>query len=353
MNRKVSSKVSLLIPCYNEESLVHEKVENIKSLDYPKELLDIYFLDGSSTDKTVELILEKTRDMDNVKVIKTGCRGKIAQINYILPKLDSDIIVNTDMDTLLNEDVLLKLVRTLENDKEVVVAGAHVIPRTNFNLELQYWHDQNLMRFLESKVHSSSIVIAPCYAFRKDLLDEFPDDCIADDIYISFLANAKRKKSKYVEDAVAFETRTPSTIEELLRHKFRKGNAYIVELLRFLYKLPVIQPMWKIIYITKFIQVILIPWIIPFFLLSSVSQIIGSDGNWRLPFIAFLFLALSLVITRSLFSRGIKEIENKTEKRSLISLFVITNIILLLNGLTFPFYTQTSNYNKINRKDRK
>ncbi len=346
------SRVAVLVPCFNEADLVEEKVANLMALDYPKELLEIFFLDGSSTDATVERLKGQTGEFDNIHVVETGLRGKILQINSVLPELNCDIVVNTDMDTVMEPDVLLKLVRVFEGDDEVVVAGAHVIPRGAMNMERQYWEDQNLIRFLESKVHSSSIVIAPCYAFRCGLLKSFPDDCVADDIYISFLANSKGKKAKYIEDALAYETRAPTTLEEMLKHKFRKGNAYIIELLRFMYLLPMMEARWKVIYLTKFMQVIVMPWVIPFFLLSTISQVLSGYGFWKLPAFAFGFLFISFISTHKIFGRGKKlMVTERYKKRSFISIFLITNFILFLNGLSFPFYRQTSSYSKIKRGD--
>lgn len=347
----VPSTVSILVPCFNEESFVVAKVNNIKELDYPVELLKIYFLDGSSTDRTVGMLKNETKDMRNVEVIETGCRGKINQINHILPILNSDIIVNTDMDTVMERDVLMKLVKVFD-DPEVAVVGAHVIPRGGLDLEAQYWRDQNIMRFLESKVHSSSIVIAPCYAFRSNLLENFPEDCIADDIYISFLANSKGLKSKYIEDALVYETRSPANLEELYKHKFRKGNAYIIELLRFLYMLPKMEARWKVIYLTKFLQVIVMPWVIPFFLLSTISQALSGIDSLKLPAFALGFLFFSFLIVHRLVSKERKAQgdEQRYKKRSSLSVFAVTNLILFINGLSFPFYVQTSSYSKINTK---
>ena len=88
------------------------------------------------------------------------------------------------------------MVYLFEAEKKVAVVGAHVIPQNALPLEAKYWSDQNQIRILESRVHSSSILIAPSYAYRRDILDSLPDDCIADDMYISFYANIKGWKSK-------------------------------------------------------------------------------------------------------------------------------------------------------------
>jgi cellulose synthase/poly-beta-1,6-N-acetylglucosamine synthase-like glycosyltransferase len=341
-------KISVLIPCYNEEDLVKIKVDNTKLLEYPKEKLEIIFLDGCSTDKTVSKIKNEIKNLENFRLIQTNRTGKINQINFILPKLKSEIVVITDMDANLKENVLTNMISIYETDEDISVVGANVFPKNCIELETQYWSNQNHIRIVESSVHSSSIVIAPCYSFKRKLIEKFPEDCIADDIYISFLANSLGKKSKYDENIIAYETRTPQNLDDLLKHKFRKGNAYILELLRFLYLLPNMLPRWKVIYLTKFIQVILIPWIIPFFLLSSISLILSGIGYLKIVIFSFAFLFISLLITHGFFTKRRKiHFSGKYKRRSLLALFLITNFVLIINGLTYPFYHQTSRYTKI------
>ena len=348
---KYFPSISILVPCFNEEDLIEEKVRNILSLDYPQEKLNVYFMDGCSTDKTVERLREEAKNIAYINVIETKRRGKINQINYILPKLTSDIVVSTDMDALLEKNVLIEMIKTFDADPKIAVVGACISPRNCIELESQYWDDQNRIRILESRVYSSSIVVAPCYAYRRSLISNFPDDCIADDIYIAFLANSIGLKSKYIESAIGYETRTPQGLDELLNHKFRKGNAYIMELLRFLYKLPHMPSRWKFIYMTKFLQLVIMPWIIPFFVLSSISLILTNLDYMKIIAFSFFILFMSLLLTSWLFSRRRKyTLSGRYKRRFVVALFFITSCILLANGITYPFYSQTSTYDRINGK---
>ena len=348
-NQKIISfpHITLLVPCYNEEKLTKEKVENIKQLDYPKQKMKVYFLDGDSDDSTYEKLMEETKTYKYISVLNTNCQGKINQINFILPQVDTEIIVCTDMDALLEKNVLKEFIKTFQADDEVAVVGAKIIPENSSDLEAQYWESQNAVRLLESEVHSSSIVIAPCYAFKRSLLSSFPDDCIADDIYISFLANSQRQKVKYIAAAVVHETRTPTTLNQLITHKFRKGNAYQIELLRFVYTLPRMLPRWRLIFLTHFLQVIIMPWVLVFFALCSISLLLSGAIYLNVVGFNFILLFISLVITSFLMSRNRKKFSPGKTRKSILPVFLVTNFILLINGLTFPFYNQTSRYPKI------
>lgn len=336
--------VSILIPCFNEAPFVEQKVNNLQELDYPKDKLEIIFLDGNSSDGTYQALKNQTAQIRYIKLVQTGSRGKIGQINYLLAKISSEIIVNTDMDTILERNALKEIINVFRKDADIFVVGAHVLPKSRLSFEREYWYLQNRMRFLESRVHASSIVAAPCYAFKKGLIKKFPEDCIADDIYISFYANTRGKKTKYAEKAIAYEIRCPDSAMELLQHKFRKGNAYIIELLRFIYLLAYMHPNWKTIFFTKFLQVVVIPWIIPFFVISSISMILSGNSMFVLYCLAFLFI--SSLIAHFIFIKGKKTAVGR-QRHLPFSVFIITNALLLLNGISFPFYKQTSRYEKL------
>jgi len=346
-----SLKVTVLVPCYNEERYALQKVENTDALNYNSERLEVFFLNGLSRDNTSAEIKKAIKRRPNFHIIETGCRGKINQLNAGLSgiKSDADIVVCTDMDTFLAPDCLLQLVSVFKSDGRVAVVGANITPEKAIDIEEIHWNDQNFFRILESVVLTSSIVVAPCYAFRRGTIDRFPDDCVADDIYIAFKANTDGRIVKYVESAEGRELRTPSTFSEYFSHKFRKGNAYMIELLRFFYRLPQMSGWWKVIYVTKFLQVVIMPWLIPYFLLSSLSLLLSGWGLAQIPVLGVIFLLVSMIVT-SLIIRieENKFYKNKRLKRGLRPLlFLINNFILIVIGLSYPFYKQDSTYSKL------
>ena len=348
--------ITILIPCYNEELWVDKKINNLMEIDYPKDKVEAVFADGSSKDKTVETLKAKTEEIPYMKVVQTGCRGKINQINHVLPDVRSDIIINTDMDTLLEKNTIKKLVKEFENP-DVYVVGAYILPNTNLEIEKQYWENQNTFRVLESEVYSSSIVVAPCYAYRKLLLTSFPDDCVADDVYIAYLANTLGKRSIYLKNAFAYEERTPSTFTELLNHKFRKANAFIIEQLRFIYMLPRMRNRWKLIFLSKLLQIIFMPWILIMFFVFSTVLLIGSINinastfNFSTGFYfvagAFTFLLISFLLCHLLVERKRTYYIEKYKGRSNLAIFLLVNLILFIAGISYPFYRQTSSYYKV------
>jgi cellulose synthase/poly-beta-1,6-N-acetylglucosamine synthase-like glycosyltransferase len=177
-------KISIFVPCFNEQNLIKQKIDNLNTLKYKDSKLDVYFLHGESTDKTGDIIRGAINETHNFHLVETRCMGEINQLNYGLLhcKGESNIIVCTDVDAILSEDVLTLFCLAFQADEKVRVVGANISPLSTIKMEDYLWRDQNVIRSLESKVYTSSIVVAPCYAFKSTFLEQFPKDCVADDI---------------------------------------------------------------------------------------------------------------------------------------------------------------------------
>jgi len=348
-------KIAVVIPCFNEGPYVKQKMDNLQELNYDPKQLEIHFIDGCSTDNTKDEILRFIGDNPNWHLMESKSRGKIQQLNYGLTKIGEDVeyIVNTDMDAILSPDVLLQFANEFKSDDRIALVGANISPMTPIPMEEYYWQDQNILRIIESKVYTSSIVVAPCYAYRRTLLDKFPEDCIADDIYIAFRANTEGYFTKYVDTITGTETRSPCTSSDFFQHKFRKGNAYLVELFRFFHRLPHMCGWWKVIYLTKLMQLSVIPWILPYFLLSTISLALSGWGMFQMAFFGMIFLFSSFLVTSiAMKKERLKYFDAvKTKKRNSILPFIISNLILITVGLSFPFYKQTSCYDKIGKEE--
>lgn len=344
-------KIAVFVPCYDEEKHIKAKIENLKRLSYEQNNLRIVFLNGNSTDNTGKIISDLISDSPNWQLIETGCGGKINQINYGLIHAvgDADIIVNTDVDAIMSEDVLLRFAREFQGDERIAVVGANISPQSAIPFEAFYWRDQNSLRIVESNVYTSSIVVAPCYAYRTSLISQFPKDCIADDVFIAFKANTEGYLTKYLAHAKGYEVRVPNSLAELFSHKFRKGNAFLIELFRYFYLLPVMTGWWKVIYLTKLLQLAVIPWALPYFLLSTVSLLLSGGGLFQLSILVLFLLGIAFATTSVMVQRWgrILSQNDGPSTQPSIMVFVISNLILILVGLSYPFYRQTSNYRRI------
>jgi cellulose synthase/poly-beta-1,6-N-acetylglucosamine synthase-like glycosyltransferase len=338
--------ISLLIPCFNEEKQILLKLENVRGLDYPKELLEVFFIDGKSTDKTLDLLSKSIGKDEPYKIIECPEAGKISQLNYCLPYTKGKIIINSDVDALLATDALKWIIAEFNVSEDISVVGAYCRPVDNLEVEKYYWFSQNKGRLLESDAYSSSIVLAQCYAFRRGFLKTFPEDVVADDVYIAYLAHAKNVRVIYSRKATVVETRFPRSYSEFLPHKFRKSNAFLRESLRFLYLLPEMNTFCKTMFLTRIAQQLILPWALLFwfFLLGMLLTMFRYD-------IVALSLVLLLIIFaftyRVFHSIKMPDGDQKFPFTTLVRGYILTIAVMLATGVAYPFFKQNSTYSRL------
>ena len=62
-------KVSVIVPCYNEETTIHLLLEAIDRQTFPKEEMEVIIADGMSTDRTREKVAEFAKNHPNLVVL--------------------------------------------------------------------------------------------------------------------------------------------------------------------------------------------------------------------------------------------------------------------------------------------
>ncbi|MDF2959922.1 MAG: glycosyl transferase [Paenibacillus sp.] len=116
---------AVLIAAHNEEQVVGALIDNLKNLDYPKELYDVFVICDNCTDRTAQISRNKgvfACERSNPKL-----RGKGYAIEWMLKELwkmprSYDAIVMLDADNLVNPDYLTHMNNDLCNGSRVIQA---------------------------------------------------------------------------------------------------------------------------------------------------------------------------------------------------------------------------------------
>ena len=113
-------KLSVIIPCYNEEGnveLLHQKLgDNLGEIDY-----ELIFINDGSTDKTINKLKDVYKsDVEHVKVINFSRNfGKDAAIYAGLCHAKSDYSAIIDSDLQQNPKYLLTMMKHLDEHEEI------------------------------------------------------------------------------------------------------------------------------------------------------------------------------------------------------------------------------------------
>lgn len=126
-NLKAFPKVTVLIPCHNEEMVIENTLKAMVKLNYPKEQLEIIVINDNSSDRTGEIAGLFANKYSFVHVVKTegeyAAKGKSSALNYGFKQSTGEIIVVYDADNTPESMAVQYLVMAMINDSN---AGAIV-----------------------------------------------------------------------------------------------------------------------------------------------------------------------------------------------------------------------------------
>jgi poly-beta-1,6-N-acetyl-D-glucosamine synthase len=164
--------VSILIPAYNEESVIAVSVRAALAVDYPK--LEVLVLDDGSADETEAVALEAAGGDGRCRVLRDPVnRGKANRLNVGLHEARHELLAIIDADTHIHPDALKLLVARMSRSPMVAaVAGApHVTNRGRFLLAMQILEAAaiiGLIRRTQSLTGRVGVVAGVLGLFRRD-----------------------------------------------------------------------------------------------------------------------------------------------------------------------------------------
>lgn len=210
--------VSLIIPAYNEEKIIREKIENTLGLNYHKERLEI-IVASESNDRTNTIVQEYEKD--GVLLYSYEKReGKSSLLYKTVPKARGEIILFSDADVIYKKDAIKKLVRNFADNSIGAVSGRLVYINPQGTIagegESVYWGYEMLLKRLSSKISSVIGASGSIYAIRKELY--LPLDINrGDDFEIPTMIAIKGYRSILEEEAMAYARASDSSGDEFKR----------------------------------------------------------------------------------------------------------------------------------------
>ena len=177
---KFEPAVSLIIPVYNEERVIDEKIQNTLSLNYPKDKLEILIASDASTDRTKEIV-QKYEKMGVKFLEQSERRGKAGALNLGLKEAKHEVVIFSDASIFLDKDALRNILNRFADGEIGCVSGEDYIPGGGGG-EGVYGRYELLLRNLESRVGSIVGASGCFYAQRRSLCEPFLEG-MAPDFY--------------------------------------------------------------------------------------------------------------------------------------------------------------------------
>ncbi|MGZ4336021.1 MAG: glycosyltransferase family 2 protein [Gaiellaceae bacterium] len=204
--------VAVIVTAYNEESAIERRLENLRALDYPAELLEIVVTSDASTDRTEELA-----EAAGARVLRNPRGGKVAAQDAAVRTTDAEVVAFSDANATWAPDALRKLVRNFADPGVAYVCGRLRLEAPDgSNREGVYWRYELVTREGESRLGSVTAGNGAVYALRRSDYAEV-DPRFGHDLSLPYLMVQRGRRAVYEPEALAFERPTPTNESEYRR----------------------------------------------------------------------------------------------------------------------------------------
>jgi cellulose synthase/poly-beta-1,6-N-acetylglucosamine synthase-like glycosyltransferase len=203
----IRPSVSMVIAAHNEAASIGAKLENILSLDYPGDRLEVVIASDGSDDGTDEIV--RSYAERGVRLLPLPRRGKAPALNAAVAAAQAEILVFSDANSLYAPDALGALVRPFADplvggvagDQRYVADGAEDAIAAG---EQRYWNLDRMLKTAESRAGNVISATGAIYAVRRSLFRPVPDG-VTDDFFTSTGVVTQGYRLVFAPDAVAFE----------------------------------------------------------------------------------------------------------------------------------------------------
>ena len=199
--------VSVLLAVYNGGAFIARKLDNLLTLDYPAELLDIVVVSDGSTDATDSIV--ESYAHRNVRLVRAPHGGKPAALNVAMQHATGELLLFADVRQMYDPQALRHLVANFVNKTVGAVTGELRFVHSDVVGEAAdidvYWRYEIWARQRHSLIDSIFNTTGCIYALRRPLAAPIPPDTLGDDIVIPLRAFFRGYRVVIDTEALAFD----------------------------------------------------------------------------------------------------------------------------------------------------
>lgn len=218
--------VTLVIAAYAEQSVIAQKVENARALDYPHGRLQVIVACDGSPDRTAQLAREAGADL----VLELPHGGKMAAQTAAVERATGDVIAFSDANTMWEVDALRRLVETLAEPAADYACGrVEFVNESGDNQEGLYWRYEMWLRARESALSSVTAGNGAIYAVDRRAFEQIAP-VTGHDLTLPFSVVKRGGRALDAAAARARETMVPDLAGEFRRKRRMMSFAWPIVL---------------------------------------------------------------------------------------------------------------------------
>ena len=258
--------VSFVIPAYNEERHLADKLANLRELDYPRDRLQVVIVSDGSSDRTNEILARVDDPMIEV-VIRSARSGKWAAVNEGVRRARHELLVMSDAATLFQPDAVRQLVRHFRDPRVGVVCGALRFRGGDEFKQTEgvYWRYETMLRLMEARLGATLTASGAIYALRRECYRPLTADDVIDDFVVPMRARKLGFGVVFDPEAEATEFAGDTVKDEFTRRVRLAVGSF--RALRELSRVPMDAMACLSFFSHKFLR-----WVLPFLLIGLLAS---------------------------------------------------------------------------------
>lgn len=218
LGQEQTPSVSIIVPAFNEEARLLDKIANLRGITGGSDKYEIIFVSDGSTDRTNE-ILSDLPDANMRAIILPARKGKPNALNHGVSAAHHEILIFSDAATLFDALALQNLVRHFSDPRVGVVCGSLRFEGSAESQQTEgvYWRYEGMLRLMEARLGSTLTASGAIYALRRQCYPVLSSDTLIEDFVIPMNARKLGYRVLYDPEVVATEFAADSVKDEFTR----------------------------------------------------------------------------------------------------------------------------------------
>jgi cellulose synthase/poly-beta-1,6-N-acetylglucosamine synthase-like glycosyltransferase len=218
--------VTIIVPCYNEQSTIGRTVTSLLSLDYPKDKLHLILIDDGSKDNTWGVI-QSFQSLGNVRTFRKENGGKYTALNLGLEHTETPFVGCLDADSFVDGHALKRIMSYFLADEHTMAVAPSIVVHEPKNILQSAQKAEYDMAIYTKKMlgfmGGIHVTPGPFSIFRKKVFNDLGNYRHAhntEDQEIALRMQQHGYKIDHCPDAYVY-TVSPNTIGKLYRQRLR------------------------------------------------------------------------------------------------------------------------------------
>lgn len=119
----MDKRISVVIPCRNENAHIKECLDSIIASDYPSDNLEVFVCDAMSNDGTIEIIQEYEKNYKNIFYLLNEKQTTPHALNLGIKRSSGDVIIILGAHSSIDKKYIAECVELLDSDNKLGCVG--------------------------------------------------------------------------------------------------------------------------------------------------------------------------------------------------------------------------------------